>query len=158
MGINTCIHYGEYACLSSIDPQFSISKLMYITPQIAKFMWPTLDPPGSCRPRWAPCLFPWALLSGTDLSGSGIDSPLIFSCAGRIKWHVITHRCLINGGLVIPSLMLGMDESFCLKAHHHTGNGVFLIPILLISGMSKAAYISRCHAYGYMGVKRIWRK
>ena len=85
MGINTCIHYGEYACLSSIDPQFSISKLMYITPQIAKFMWPTLDPPGSCRPRWAPCLFPWALLSGTDLSGSGIDSPLIFSCAGRIK-------------------------------------------------------------------------
>ena len=26
-----------------------------LTPQIAKFMGPTWGPPGSCRPRWAPC-------------------------------------------------------------------------------------------------------
>ena len=35
------------------------------TPQIAKFMAPTWDPPGSCRPQMGPMLAPWILLSGT---------------------------------------------------------------------------------------------
>ena len=32
--------------------------------QIAKFMWPTRGPPGSCRPQIGPMLAPWTLLSG----------------------------------------------------------------------------------------------
>ena len=32
--------------------------------QIAKFTWPTWDPPGSCRPHVGPILAPWTLLSG----------------------------------------------------------------------------------------------
>ena len=32
--------------------------------QIAKFMRPTLGPPGSCRPQVASALAPWTLLSG----------------------------------------------------------------------------------------------
>ena len=35
-----------------------------IAPQIAKFMGPTWDPPGSCRPQMGPMLAPWILLSG----------------------------------------------------------------------------------------------
>ena len=34
-------------------------------PQIAKFMGPTWDPPGSCRPQLGPMLAPLTLLSGT---------------------------------------------------------------------------------------------
>ena len=32
--------------------------------KIAKFMGPTLGPPGSCRPQMSPMLAPWTLLSG----------------------------------------------------------------------------------------------
>ena len=31
--------------------------------QIAKFMEPTWDPPGSCRPQMGPMLAPWTLLA-----------------------------------------------------------------------------------------------
>ena len=34
-------------------------------PQIAKFMGPTWDPPGSCRPQMGPMLASWTFLSGT---------------------------------------------------------------------------------------------
>ena len=34
-------------------------------PQIAKFMGPIRDPPGSCRPQMGPMLAPWTLLSGS---------------------------------------------------------------------------------------------
>ena len=35
------------------------------TPQIAKFMGPKWDPPGSCRSQMGPMLAQWTLLSGT---------------------------------------------------------------------------------------------
>ena len=35
-----------------------------VTTQITKFMRPTWDPPGSCRPQMGPMLAPWTLLSG----------------------------------------------------------------------------------------------
>ena len=35
-----------------------------IRAQIARFMGPTWDPPGSCRPQMGPMLVPWTLLSG----------------------------------------------------------------------------------------------
>ena len=36
----------------------------WITTQIARFMWPTLGPPGSCRPQVGSMLAPWTLISG----------------------------------------------------------------------------------------------
>ena len=38
------------------------------TSQIAKFMAPTWDPPGSCRAQMGPMLAPWTLLSGSPIS------------------------------------------------------------------------------------------
>ena len=35
-----------------------------VTTQIARFVWPTWGPPGSCRPQVGPMLAPWTLLSG----------------------------------------------------------------------------------------------
>ena len=32
-------------------------------PQIARFIWPTWGPPGSCRPQMGPMLAPWTLPS-----------------------------------------------------------------------------------------------
>ena len=40
-------------------------KVRYVmSTQIARFMWPTWGPPGSCRPQVGPLLAPWTLLSG----------------------------------------------------------------------------------------------
>ena len=36
-----------------------------IEAQIARFMGPTWDPPGSCRPQMGPMLAPWTVLSGS---------------------------------------------------------------------------------------------
>ena len=41
-----------------------------VTSQIAKFMGPRWDPPGSCRPLMGPILAPWTLLSGIPYSSS----------------------------------------------------------------------------------------
>ena len=38
---------------------------MVDTSLIARFMGPTLDPPGSCRPQVGPMQAPWTLLYGT---------------------------------------------------------------------------------------------
>ena len=38
---------------------------MIVTSQITRFMGPTWDPPGSCRPQVGPMLVSWTLLSGT---------------------------------------------------------------------------------------------
>ena len=35
-----------------------------ISYQIARFLWPTWGPPGSCRPQMGPMFAPWILLSG----------------------------------------------------------------------------------------------
>ena len=43
---------------------FHISSYWTVVSQIAKFMWPTWGPPGSCRPQMGPMLAPWTLLSG----------------------------------------------------------------------------------------------
>ena len=40
--------------------------------QIAKFMWPTWGPPGSCRPQMGPMLAPRTLLSGFLCFGVGV--------------------------------------------------------------------------------------
>ena len=41
--------------------------------QIAKFMGPTWDPPGSCQPQMGPMLTPWTLLSGFAICSMPAD-------------------------------------------------------------------------------------
>ena len=66
------------------------------TSQIAKFMWPTWGPPGSCWPTWGPSganrtqvgpmLAPWTLLSG-DLLQHGRDHSVYVSR----QWEMVLH-------------------------------------------------------------------
>ena len=51
--------------------------------QIARFMWPTWGPPGSCRPQVGPMLAPWTLLSGR--------AHLTFAC--RSNLYLLTSNC-----------------------------------------------------------------
>ena len=37
--------------------------------QIVRFIWPTWDPPRSCRPQVGPMSAPWTLLSGYSRTG-----------------------------------------------------------------------------------------
>ena len=56
---------------SSNNPELlkmSAQKLSTVTSKITKFMGPTWDPPGSCRPQMGPMLAPWTLLSGLSPS------------------------------------------------------------------------------------------
>ena len=46
---NQCLYHKEYT---------------HVSTQIARFMGPTWDPPGCCRPQMSPMLAPWTLLSG----------------------------------------------------------------------------------------------
>ena len=43
-------------------PYDSATSYSQIITQIARFMWPTWGPPGSCRPQMGPMLAPWTLL------------------------------------------------------------------------------------------------
>ena len=43
-------------------PYDSATSYSQIITQIARFMWPTWGPPGSCRPQVGPMLAPWTLL------------------------------------------------------------------------------------------------
>ena len=60
-------HYGHIIRWLTISQNLmSGARQVYKTHQIAKFMGPTWDPPGSCRPQMGPTLAPWTLLSGTS--------------------------------------------------------------------------------------------
>ena len=54
-----------YLAIIFLLSKHNIYPLREYLPQIAKFMGPTWDPPGSCRPPVGPMLAPWTLLSGT---------------------------------------------------------------------------------------------
>ena len=53
--------------------------LLELASQIAKFMGPTWDPPGSCRPQTGPMLATWTLLSGLFMCMISCDSSLILT-------------------------------------------------------------------------------
>ena len=59
--------------------------------QIARFMGPTWDPPGSCRPQVGPMLAPWTLLSGmfTELFVAHNVSDLTANC-GQLACSLYT--------------------------------------------------------------------
>ena len=48
----------------SVAKQCWSEKTQHIMTQIARFMWPTWGPPGSCRPQVGRILVRWTLLSG----------------------------------------------------------------------------------------------
>ena len=57
-----CLRQNLATWQRSVQP---VTKMSSKWPQIAKFMGPTWNPPGSCRPQMGPMLTPWTLLSGT---------------------------------------------------------------------------------------------
>ena len=50
--------------------------------QLAKFMGPTLGPPGSCRPQMGTMLVPWTLLSGKFVSSVMLIVACYFNHSG----------------------------------------------------------------------------
>ena len=71
--------------LTTTAPQTSPVPWDQRVTQIAKFMGPTLGPPGSCRPHMGPMLAPWTLLLG---KGTGCICPYS-SCL--LPRHCINH-------------------------------------------------------------------
>ena len=71
-------------------------------PQIPKFMEPTWDPPGSCRPRMDPTLAPWTLLSGSNIFARHIACDVwrqvALSETGR--YHQITPKNFPIGSII----------------------------------------------------------
>ena len=58
----------------------------YIT-QIAKPMWPTWGPPGSCRPQMSPMLAPWTLLPGNVFNESKFSVIWGWIMSMGVAWH-----------------------------------------------------------------------
>ena len=56
---------------------------------IARFLGPTWDPPGSCRPQMGPMLAPWTLLSGCFDMAGGLPGPLRWHRMNIIVWNSI---------------------------------------------------------------------
>ena len=87
-----------------------------VTTQRAKFMRPTWDPPGPCRPQMGPMLAPWTLLSGH-----------VYSC-DFLKWY---KECLCDlddlsfsvdsrpGTSEVPAQMASYAENVSIWWRHH---------------------------------------
>ena len=75
-GYMACCARYMYICIAGVDMTYQSNvsygrkvkiETLYIVSQIARFMGPTLGPPGSCRPHMDPMLAPWTLLSGVGM-------------------------------------------------------------------------------------------
>ena len=67
--IEPCIRWTikyPWTMIYAIRVVITYPALVTMTSQIAKLMWPTSGPPGSCRPQMGPILAPWTLLSDTS--------------------------------------------------------------------------------------------
>ena len=62
---------------------FGVVADLFYPSQIAKFMGPTWDPPGSCRHQMGPMLAPWTLLSGISLTFASL--PLRWWCPSAVN-------------------------------------------------------------------------
>ena len=60
---NNILHIGITGPVAFCGLIFLPRFLFFRATQIAKFMGPTWDPPGSCQPQMGPMLAPWTLLS-----------------------------------------------------------------------------------------------
>ena len=90
----------------SIKHEFRVGNRYSCPAQIAKFMRPTWDPPGSCRPQMGPMLAPWALPSGW-----------LLHFTMRHKLNASLAAQTIPGGRSFPSITwpayVVVDNGFC---------------------------------------------
>ena len=89
----------------------------YLT-QIARFMWPTWDSPGSCGPQVGPMLAPWTLLSESTVTSQETEFSwpqyVIYNSPMRVKSGLF----LWNQILSVPYLILlhAMSSyNFCIS-------------------------------------------
>ena len=80
-------HVSEYAAICNVD-RCSVCFCVLILSQIARFIGPTLDPPGSCRPQMGPMLATWSLISGL-VSHTSLTFPELTMCEDEIQALVI---------------------------------------------------------------------
>ena len=110
----TIVNCYSWCCLKTCSYKFG-NKLLWLanstadgrSTQIARFMWPTWGPPGSCRPQVGPILPPWALPSGSyrasesdrSLQGAGDVYALLQNTEGKAPvWRqaALGYRQLLN--------------------------------------------------------------
>ena len=101
-----------------IKPDIANSdKFQSIIPQIAKFMGPTLGPPGSFRPQMGPKLAPWTLLSGTiSINSTSVWTVMLFGvemfCC---HWYAQLYEWFKF--LYINEIFIGKNRSYTLRDH-----------------------------------------
>ena len=105
--------YQGYTNVEQVELWHGMHSRLWIYSQIAKFMGPTWDPPGSCRLQMGPMLVPWTLLSfsqigpthrGTFLYYTIYDDDSIFTsgdrpfCINVKHTHIrlVMHICVRN--------------------------------------------------------------
>ena len=87
------------------DIKASYHNCSRVPPQIARFMGPTWDPHGSCRPQMGPMLAPWTLLSGLLWVMKEHQNPtmatILFNAAKYIcailrnkGWRLVINPCI----------------------------------------------------------------
>ena len=91
------LHYWETHYKLIRSKAFVVFQGPPVRAQIAKFMGPTWDPPGSCRPQVGPMLAPWSLLSGRIMFVTTTHKVLLLSasvcvCVHHEAVHEITHH------------------------------------------------------------------
>ena len=94
-----------------------------LTPQIARFTWPTWGPPGSCRPQVAPMLAPWTLLSGPFIS----------------EWHHNSYHCS-NGN---EATLTNIDK--CVNPIHFVAVHISKNTIILYSCSTYICELTQLH-------------
>ena len=93
------------------------------TTQVARFMWPTWGPPGSCRLQVGPTLAPWTLSSG---------EPYVMTSNARVPTRVDIIQRHLHNSCQAPIeysrlwLLLAVNDFFCGFGGLH-GNTVSLL-------------------------------
>ena len=136
----------------------AVKDFVHNVTQIAKFMWPTWGPPGSCRPQMGPMLDPWTLLSGywshgviqngrreilaTELSSFvlhwNVYSPIeicqnCFYLDYEQLWNTLTHiwSCQDQGAVSIRKTVLPGMAIPMLKIRRPNGRLIFNMEIAI---------------------------
>ena len=109
VGWNTLLSTtGDSTLLYSCIKNALAHRMQFSKPsQIARFLGPTRDPPGSCRPQLGPMLAPWTLLSA--ISGPHVGP---MNLAIRDVIHCRLKYCCKSDALYSDRL----DSSECLEA------------------------------------------
>ena len=96
--------------------------IVHKSPQIAKFMGPTLGPPGSCRPQMGPMLAPLTLLSGTITANFKLTKKTLHNSPARARYGVTIvskQKCPCNNETILYRC-----HPFHSLQWRHNGRGV----------------------------------